>query len=238
MNFNINEETAINFLGEWNDPMSAKLQDAWFMAISMDFKIPNWIRYMDGMSGKKYRYLINNLVGLIDNPRYLEIGSWKGSTAASAIYGNDCTALCIDNWSQFLDGSSKENVRNEFENNMKRASTDSKVNFNYIDEDFRKVDYSSIGKFNVYMFDGPHLEQDQYDGINLVKDALDDQYFLIVDDYNWSSIRKGTEDALKQVGHSVVSSITITTWIGDGHPQLSHQYSDWHDGYYIAVVQK
>ena len=31
---------------------------------------------IDGMSGKKYRFFINNLVRTVANPRYLEVGSW------------------------------------------------------------------------------------------------------------------------------------------------------------------
>src|SRR5271167_4709882 len=54
-----------------------------------------------GMSGRKYRYFINNLIEPFPAPRYLEVGSWAGSTLCSAIYGNDVDAVAIDNWSQF-----------------------------------------------------------------------------------------------------------------------------------------
>jgi hypothetical protein len=40
------------------------------------------------MSGQKYRSVINQLVGSISDARYLEIGSWAGLTAATALYGN------------------------------------------------------------------------------------------------------------------------------------------------------
>ena len=186
---------------------------------------------MDGMSGRKYRYLINNLVENLPDARYLEIGSWAGSTACSAIYGNDAKVTCIDDWSHW--GGPKE----QFLENIKNAST-GKIDFQHLEGDFRSFDYSKIGKYNVYLFDGPHLEVDQYDGIDLVKDALDDKYFLIIDDYNWEIVRRGTEAALAHVGHKVVASITVTTWIGDGHPIVSHQFSDWHDGYFIALISK
>jgi len=237
MNISVNEETSIIFNGEWDSPYAANLQDAWFSAIAMDFKIPDWIRYMDGMSGKKYRYFINNLVGLIENPRYLEIGSWKGSTAASAIYGNNCAALCIDNWTDFLWGASKESVRGEFEKNLKGAAGNT-ANFNFIDNDFRKVDYSAIGKFNVYMFDGPHSDQDQYDGVVIAQNALDDTYILVVDDYNGPGVKSGTESALLDLKSKVEASIEIRTHQAGGHPVISHQNSDWHNGYYIAVIKK
>jgi hypothetical protein len=225
------EETAITLLGDWTTPEAEILSNALLNALAMDHKLPNWIRYMDGMSGKKYRYFINNLVATVPDARYLEIGSHSGSTACSALFGNKVKATCIDNWSEF--GGPKQ----WFMHNINNVLTPD-IDFKFIESDFRKVDYSSIGKYNIYMFDGPHFEKDQYDGIELVQDALDDQYVLIVDDYNWSHIQKGTQDALNHVGHKVLASIVVTTWIGDGHPIVSHQFSDWHDGYFIALMSK
>ena len=225
------EETSITLTGEWNTPEAEILSTAWLDALAINHKLPDWIRYMDGMSGKKYRYFINNLVAATPDARYLEIGSHAGSTACSALYGNKLRATCIDNWSEF--GGPKD----QFMSNIEQVLTDD-IDFQFIEKDFRAVDYGSIGKYNIYMFDGPHLQQDQYDGIDLVKDALDDLYVLIVDDYNWSIIRNGTEAALDHVGHKVIAQIEVLTYIGDGHPVISHQYSDWHDGYLIALVSK
>src|SRR5687768_13178520 len=48
-----------------------------------------------GMSGKKFRYFLNNLIETVSNPRYLEIGCWQGSTLCSALHKNALTALAI-----------------------------------------------------------------------------------------------------------------------------------------------
>ena len=225
------EETAINLYGDWTSPEAELITNAWLAALAIDHKLPDWIRYMEGMSGKKYRYFINNLIETTPDARYLEIGSHAGSTACSAIWGNKVKVTCIDNWSEF--GGPKD----QFLSNIEKVKTPD-VDFKFIESDFRDVDYSKIGKYNIYMFDGPHFEKDQYDGIELVQEALDDQYVLIVDDYNWEIVRRGTEEALAHVGHTVISKIEIFTYIGDGHPVISHQYSDWHDGYLIALVSK
>ena len=37
----------------------------------------------------------------MENVRYLEIGTWYGSSSISAIYKNNINATFIDNWSQF-----------------------------------------------------------------------------------------------------------------------------------------
>ena len=229
--FEPREETSIRFYGEWTSPEAERLQQAFFDAIGLYHELPDAIRYMDGMSGKKYRYLINNLIATTPDCRYLEIGSWKGSTACSAIYNNELKATCIDNWSEF--GGPKQ----EFLNNINQAKND-KVEFNFIEQDFRRVDYSSIGKYNVYMFDGPHLEQDQYDGVYMVQEALDDVYTLIVDDFNQPEVQRGTLRAIEDLGHTIVAQIMVATLQEGYNPKLCYQYSDWHNGYFIGVVKK
>ena len=51
-------------------------------------KIDQWILNIRGLSGRKYRNLINNLISKLKNPSYLEIGSFTGSTACSAAAKN------------------------------------------------------------------------------------------------------------------------------------------------------
>lgn len=50
-------------------------------------KITEEIIKMEGMSGTKTRHFYNNLLNTED-ARYLEIGSWKGSSVCSAMCGN------------------------------------------------------------------------------------------------------------------------------------------------------
>ena len=227
------QETSIVFSGEWTDPIAEKMQDAWFSAISMEFKIPDWIRYMDGASGKKYRYFINNLIGSLDDARYLEVGTWAGSTACSALYGNKVKTICIDNWSEF--GGPK----NLFFSNIDKIKSED-IDFSFIESDFNAVDYTGIGKFNVYMYDGDHSRENQYNGISKVLPALDDTFLLIVDDWNWERVRFGTFDAINDNSLKVISSIEIKTlqqevWWA---PDINGPYSDWHNGYFIALIKK
>lgn len=225
------EETSIQLFGDWDSPEADRLSSAFFNSIGMYHKLPDSIRYMSGMSGKKYRYLINNLVELTPDARYLEVGSWRGSTACSAIYGNTVKATCVDNWSDF--GGPKV----DFLNNINNAKNDN-VDFTFIENDFRKIDYSSIGKYNIYMFDGPHSEQDQYDGVYMAQEALDDTYILIVDDYNQPEVRQGTQNALKDLEQTIVAQINVFTLQEGYNPKLYDQYSDWHNGYFIGVIRK
>lgn len=225
----LNEETSTRLYGNWSIPEAEIISNAWLNALAIDHKLSDEVKRMEGMSGRKYRYFINNLIETMPNPRYLEIGSHSGSTACSAIYGNKLKITCIDNWSEF--GGPKD----LFMYNI-NAISGPDVDFTFIENDFKKIDYNVIGKHNIYMFDGPHSEQDHYDGIKLVEPALDDQYILIVDDYNWEYVRQNTEKALETIGHTILSKIEILT--SDGHASISHQHSDWHNGYFIGLIKK
>lgn len=227
------QETSIDFFGDWDDDLAVKIQNAWFDSISLTHKLPDWIRYMEGASGKKYRYFINNLISSLEEPRYLEIGTWAGSTACSALYGNKLTAVCVDNWSEF------GGPRDKFFTNIDRVKSDD-IDFKFIEDDFNRIDYDKIGKFNVYMYDGDHSELNQFNGINKVLPALDDTFILIVDDWNWQRVRDGTFKAIEVNSLKISSSIQIKTqqqevWWA---PDVNGPYSDWHNGYFIAIIKK
>jgi hypothetical protein len=190
---------------------------------------------IDGMSGRKYRIFINNLMRLLgDEARYLEVGTWKGSTLCSAIEGNKGHAVCIDNWAEY------GGPRDEFFANVAAVRTDATLEV--IEDDFRAVWYSRLkgGPFNVFLFDGPHNEQDHYDGIRRAQHALADSYTLIVDDWNWLGVRTGTLKALIDAGLCVDRAIEIRTTQDNSHPpgNLVRGKSDWHNGYFIAQIRK
>jgi len=217
--------------GVTGSPLIVHLQAAFNKAMAGTGQMDPAVLEMDGMSGRKYRLLINNLIANLPNARYLEIGTWSGSTLCSAINGNSVRATAIDNWSEF--GGPKA----QFLRNLERFKTPgSEVSF--IEKDFRSVDYVSLGRFNVYMFDGPHNAADQFAGISLVLPALEDEFILIVDDWNHTPARQGTLKALHDLKLSVLHSFEIRTTFDGSHATLARQASDWHNGYFIAVVSK
>jgi hypothetical protein len=230
---NVKEETSIRLLGNFDSSaLAVLLRHSLMQALALKTSLPEWVVTMPGMSGKKYRYLINCLVAGIGSARYLEIGSWAGSTACSAMAGNTLTALCVDNWSLF--GGPKK----QFSENVQKLLTD-RIKFRFIEDDFRNINYGEIGKFNVYLFDGPHEEKDQFDGIVIAQPALDDLFILLVDDFNWLAVRNGTFGAIKSLEIQVECSIEIRTTQDDTHPTLlMKENSDWHNGYFMAVCRK
>jgi hypothetical protein len=224
----------VEIIGNKKLKKSKLIQSAYEKAVKNESKLPDWILTLNGMSGKKYRHFINNLVDSVENARYLEVGSWKGSTATAAIFGNKVNSTCVDNWSQFGD------VRQEFYNNIQRCTND-ETQIDFHEDDFRNVDYSSLSKHNIYFFDGPHEEEDQYDGLALALPSLDDTFILIIDDWNDPRPRDGTERAIKELNIEVLYSMQIRTSNGvDVVYPTPHvlENSDWHNGYYVAVCKK
>jgi hypothetical protein len=217
--------------GDFSRPASQALKAAFKAAITGDSKLPAEIRAMKGMSGQRYRTLINTLIEALDRPRYLEIGSWPGSTVAAAIYCNTVQACCIDNWSQFL------GTKERFLANIEKAKS-SNTEFRLIEHDFRNVDYHTLDKFNVYFFDGPHSEVDHRDAILIVQPCLDDRFVLIIDDWNWPAVRVGTMSGLLAAKCQVESSVQVRTTLDNTSSLLVCEASDWHQGYFIAVVRK
>ena len=212
-------------------PDSVLLKQSFDRAVANIGGPADFVRAIDGMSGQKYRTFINNFVGSHANARYLEIGSWQGSTAAAALCGNSVKALCIDNWSQF------RGPKSTFFANIERVRSQSPaVDFRFIESDFRRVDYTSLGRFNIFLFDGPHEELDQYDGIMVALPALEKTFVLIVDDWNWLQVRLGTFRAIRNTGYSIASSIEIRTTQDNSQPPVRGKNSDWHNGYFIAVL--
>ena len=234
--------TKLDYLGNADlSPLTATVDKTLRTAVAMTGLDPDsGIYSIDGMSGKNYRYFINTLVRAVPDPRYLEIGSWLGSTLCSAVHGNKVTAYAIDNWSEF--GGPKE----KFLANLQKFLT-LEAHATFIESDFRTVDYSRIPeKFNIYLFDGPHEEEDQYRGLASPLPCLADQFVFIVDDWNWRRVRTGTLAAIGHCGLTVLYAAQIRTTHDDLSPPHLLPVKDfrevrnfeWHNGYFISVLEK
>lgn len=185
-------------------------------------KITDGILNMDGMTGKKTRHFYNNLLNK-DDARYLEIGTWKGSSVCSAMCGNKAKVVCIDNWSEF--GGPKSDFLRNF-NTYKGANDAS-----FIEQDCYKVDISKFSKFNIYMYDGNHTKDSHYKALVHYYKCLDDMFVFIVDDWNWKDVRDGTYASFKQLNLSVLYEREIYT---PGNCTAA----TWWNGIYVAILKK
>jgi hypothetical protein len=185
-------------------------------------KITDEILHMDGMTGKMTRHFYNNLLDRVD-PRYLEIGTWKGSSTCSAMCGNKAKVVCIDNFSEF------DGPRDEFHKNFNKYKGDNDATF--IESDCFQVDVSKLPKFNIYMYDGFHLAESHYKALVHFYDCLDDIFIFIVDDWNWDYVREGTFSSFEKLGLKKLYEKEIFT-------PGNCTKNTWWNGIYIAILQK
>ena len=141
-----------------------------------------------GMSSAKVRHFFNNLckqMGFERDVRYLEIGTWAGSTLLSFIHKNQSVisyASAIDNFTQFQEQGVdvrtvlengvnsivslpySENalidgspVTDDYEIVFHKVDNSDNFKFQFLDADCFTLDKSRLlGKYNVYFYDGPH----------------------------------------------------------------------------------
>lgn len=229
------DETMINFFGDKSDPFSKKIQNSLEKALSGRTNLSDDIIKMQGLSGRKFRVLMNNLIKEFKIPRYLEIGSWLGSTACSVCFNNRLKITCIDNWSQNF--SSKVKPKKIFRKNIKKYIS-KETNFKIIEKDFRQVNYKEIKDINIYLYDGAHHYEDHFDSIKLVLPALSKKFILIVDDWNWNQVRKGTIDSINKEQLQIISNLEIRTTLDDSSSLITGENSDWHQGCAFFVLKK
>lgn len=210
--------------------LSTTLFQAFSVAVDATRTMPESAYDIEGMSGSSFRTFLNLVLGLVQPAKYLEIGSWKGSTAVAALWQNDCTAVCIDNWSEF--GGPKS----EFLQSLESFSVAGRVRT--IEADFKTVDYSEIGEIDAYFYDGPHEQDDHYDGILLPQPALRDDYLLFVDDWNWRQVRLGTLRAIADSNSIIQFGIEVFTTEDGTQPSYCRRRNEWHNGCFLAVMQK
>lgn len=199
------------------------------------------IRFTPGMSGQGFRAFLNDLMKSRSN--YLEIGTWKGSTAVSAISGNCVNAILIDNWAEFGGPSGSA-----FKNIGRRVGQGSAITI--LSADFRNapleaiMDGSDLSSptdetdvkspfVSVYLFDGPHEYQDHYDGAHIVSRLRPDPrngLIFIVDDYSWEKVRRGTEDGVHSLPIRPFASIEVSASM-----RGKWRSSRFHNGYGIFL---
>lgn len=205
------------------------IESAFEKANKYESKINNFIINLDGMTGTKTRHFYNNLLNFAD-ARYLEVGTWKGSSVCSAMYGNNATVLCIDNWSEF--GGPK----NEFLNNFEKFKGINNARF--IEENCFRIETSNLPKFNIYLYDGNHSAISHYLALDHFYNCLDDIFIFMVDDWNWADVRNGTKESIQQFNLKVLFEKEIRLTNDNSHTPQPIASETWWNGLYVAVLQK
>lgn len=211
--------------------LTSHVERALAKAHIFESKIDCPIHETGGMSGIKTRHLYNNLCSL--GPlRYLEVGSYTGSSLCAALYKNQhVKAWAFDNFSEF------DGPIDKFKNNIERFIPDANLTFKQ--EDFFEADLSELeNQIDVYLYDGPHEREFHRKAIVKAWPTLAPESIVIIDDWNWSWVREGTYQGLLDVGASIVKIWEIRhTWDNTHTPEGTRDLEFW-NGIAIFVVSK
>jgi hypothetical protein len=181
---------------------------------------------MKGLSGPKHRNFLNNIID--SSTRYLEVGTWTGSTLISALYKNSPEFhIGIDNFTIFCENGDR---RAEFHANCK---THLGYAPNFLDQNCWDVSLkdNGISEINFYLYDGCHKQRSQEKAITHFSTGLADEFILMVDDWNEESARIGTIDGLKKSGIEMVYRRELFT-------EKNAVKHDWWNGLLVAACKK
>jgi hypothetical protein len=197
-------------------------------AIKRESKLDEEALMIPSMTSLNIRHFLNNIGSYCEN--FLEIGSFVGGTFCSTLYenGNIKIAYSIDNFSEFdLDGKTEGQL---------------KLNIQYYQHDntlavFQNADCFEAESlpnnfFDLYIYDGNHSEESQKKAVTHFKNNMKDEFILIVDDWQFDGVEKGTRDGIKEANLSIVyESIHLT-------PQGQEHNEFWHNGIGVLLLKK
>lgn len=226
-------------------PQIAVIKDCLQLAQEEVSGIPEYSLRIPGMSGIVYRRFINNYVLTLEAPKYLEVGVWTGSTLCAAI-GNieNIRAVAVDNYSESYPHYSTSPEK-DCRENVAAVKTESADITLLLNQAFETFDPTPYGPFNVYMYDGYHDEESQYQGIKKIAPCLEEISLVIVDDWNDNEFfeveykgvvypsreKAGTYRAFDESNLEVLYKIEVETGENPMFP------SPWHNGYGIFLVK-
>ncbi len=210
--------------------MIKHLEECFEKAYNLESKISKDIKDMQGMTGEMTRHFYNNLLSMPDT-RYLEIGVWMGSSSCSAMYKNKAHVVLMDDFSGF--GSPKQ----AFLENFHEYKGDNDAEF--IESDCFKFDITKFKKkFNIYLFDGDHSEESQFKAIDYYLPCLEDEFILVVDDWNWQDVRNGTNRAIRDNNLKVLWKKEIQLTKNNEHTPNKEAMQTWWNGIGVFVLKK
>ena len=205
-------------------------------------KITEDILNIVGMTGVLTRHFYNNICS-IDGCRYLEIGTWLGSSFCAAMCNNNMKCVAIDNWSEFREfnfrGFVIQDSKAEFLKNYENFKGENDAKF--IEDDSFNVKLDE--KFNIYMYDGNHSKH--YEALAYFLDNMDDEFIYLIDYWNWDIVRTPTLNAISALNLEILYKKEIFTpecfeadsckFKRDG----DHcDFRDWANGIGIFVLKK
>ena len=152
----------------------------------------------------------------------------EGCSLCSTIHGNEeiiKNIIAIDDFSEF---GGREDI---FQKTIQTCTTYHNIHFIKGDAFKKDIKLNDDNKINLYFYDGPHEEIDHYNAIIHFNHMFSDLFILVVDDWNFHSVRKGTERAFQQLNYNIIyKQVLPARYNGDT--------MQWWNGFFVAVVFK
>lgn len=200
-------------------------------AESLTSKLPTSVSERPGMSSRKIRHLLNNFCALSD-ARYLNIGLCSGSSFWSAIYHNNVKATGID-W--FRNDTTKGTEKEFWTNFAEVIGLENQTLDRYIqiyNQDCFTV--KPKDKFNIYLYDAGHSEENQFKALTYFNEYLDDTFVLLVDDWDDRDVQKGTIRAIQELNYKIEYMWEGAGQFGNWEPSSN----TWWNGFLVALIKK
>lgn len=190
-----------------------QVMDAVNKAKQGDSNLTKEVLSLEGMSSEKNRHLLNNLAA---GKKYLEIGTHKGSTLASACYNNGAKGLAYDDYRRF--GVHLKEVKLL----IKRLNLNAKI----IDDD--GFNHKSREKYDVIFYDGDHSYENSKKAIDFFSKHVKKGGILIMDDYEYP-------DVMKAVNESELDRVLLRADSRNKKP-VKWDMEGWYNGIAILLI--
>ena len=189
---------------------------------------------IEGLTSDRVRHFLNNLCSM-EEAKYLEVGSYAGSTFFAATMNNDIPSFAVDNYICNVSPARLDVKWNgysapkkKFLNNRKKYKSGK-----LIDKHIQDVNLFDLGntKVNVVFYDGSHEYKDQKKALETVLPLTDDTFILVIDDANFKDV---VESAKQFISDNKLTSLYE-------NQLLTTKYEDatsWWNGLFVAVLKK
>ena len=192
-----------------------------------------------GYTSLKIRHLMNNLGAI--STRMCEIGTHKGGTFCSAIFGNDNLeeATAVDNFSEF---SEEGSPMQELLTNVGKFNPPG-TKFKLITKDCWGPIDNPPSHVDFFCFDGDHSLESQRNAMTHFIPWMADRFIFCVDDASaWPFVKEGMDQgiALAELRHKLGGAapgyrVEWSQELWDGNEGNNF---GWHNGMFVALCSK
>ena len=196
-----------------------------------------------GFSGMQNRHFLNNLLDYHQELNYLEIGAYRGATFIAAMYNNqNVRGIAVDSFDdRFSFGQDTEELYASLLSNTTNILTNNE-HYEIWRKDFYDIKPEDLPKIDVYMFDGEHDMQSQFDAFNHIHESLADLCVVVIDDYNFQSVQEGTAKAIAampdQIPFNLFYHREIKTTEDGTHVPIEKGALGYWNGMYVAILER